>query len=170
MWALSSTAFVNVWMAGSHEFNVDLVGHGSRDVLATTVLFTLGITQSSSIFVANLTSAALVSGEYDIQVTKRTEAMFGIVSLYAAGVTALTAADSASHQAPLCVSDTAPHKALRGQDPGSVRRIEFIGDSLTAGYGVLGVSPCRFSAPTEDVMSAYAAVAVQSIGALRCFE
>jgi hypothetical protein len=37
----------------------------------------------------------------------------------------------------------------------TARRIEYIGDSLTAGYGILGVSPCTFSAATEDVFNAY---------------
>ena len=46
------------------------------------------------------------------------------------------------------------------------RRIEFIGDSITAGYGSEGKSPtCTFSAATENVELTYAAMAAKELGA-----
>ena len=50
------------------------------------------------------------------------------------------------------------------QPPAAERRLEFIGDSITAGYGVLGADQtCSFSAQTEDVDASYA---IQTANAL----
>jgi lysophospholipase L1-like esterase len=43
--------------------------------------------------------------------------------------------------------------------------MEIIGDSITAGYGDEGVSPCSFSAETENHFLTYGAVAARSVGA-----
>jgi lysophospholipase L1-like esterase len=48
--------------------------------------------------------------------------------------------------------------ALTYTPPISTRHIEFIGDSGTAGYGADGVSPCTFSAATENAALAYPSV------------
>jgi lysophospholipase L1-like esterase len=46
------------------------------------------------------------------------------------------------------------------------RRIEFVGDSITAGYGSEGKSPtCSFSAATENVELTYAAMAAEELEA-----
>ncbi len=45
------------------------------------------------------------------------------------------------------------------------RRIEIVGDSITAGYGNEGVSPCSFSAETENHYLTYGAVAARALGA-----
>ena len=47
----------------------------------------------------------------------------------------------------------------------SVRTIEFIGDSITAGYGVLGQNPCGFSNATEAESRAWGAFAAHDLGA-----
>jgi lysophospholipase L1-like esterase len=45
-------------------------------------------------------------------------------------------------------------------------RIEFVGDSLTCGYGIEGASAtCNFSAETESAYSTYALVAARDLGA-----
>ncbi len=49
--------------------------------------------------------------------------------------------------------------------PAKSRRLEFIGDSLTAGYGIEGVNPCNFSAETESSYETYAAIAARGLGA-----
>ncbi|MBE0651360.1 MAG: endoglucanase [Bacteroidales bacterium] len=47
-----------------------------------------------------------------------------------------------------------------------VRRIEFIGNSMTCGYGVLGSSPaCHFSKQTEDAGMSYAAMVARKLHA-----
>ena len=45
------------------------------------------------------------------------------------------------------------------------RRIEFIGDSITVGYGVEGVSPCTNNSSLENAQKTYAALTAQALGA-----
>jgi lysophospholipase L1-like esterase len=45
------------------------------------------------------------------------------------------------------------------------RRIEIIGDSVSAGYGNDGVLPCAFSADTENHYLTYGAIAARALGA-----
>ena len=46
------------------------------------------------------------------------------------------------------------------------KRIEFIGNSITCGYGVLGTNPdCHFSAQTENANLSYAAIASRELNA-----
>lgn len=45
------------------------------------------------------------------------------------------------------------------------RRIEIVGDSVTAGYGNEGVAPCSFSAETENHYLTYGALAARALGA-----
>ncbi len=75
-----------------------------------------------------------------IDVTKITEALFGIVTLH--GVTVSSN----------CRMTEPPQK----KKDASQFSVEFVGDSLTCGYGVLGKSPCKFSASTENVVEGYA--------------
>lgn len=49
--------------------------------------------------------------------------------------------------------------------PPVTRRIEVIGDSISAGYGNEGVDPCDFSAATENHYLTYGAVAARQLGA-----
>lgn len=45
-------------------------------------------------------------------------------------------------------------------------RIEMVGDSITAGYGILGFNPCPFEAKTESEPAAWGALASAELGAL----
>lgn len=49
--------------------------------------------------------------------------------------------------------------------PPVTRRMEIIGDSITAGYGDEGVAPCSFSAETENHYLTYGAIAARAVGA-----
>jgi len=49
--------------------------------------------------------------------------------------------------------------------PAPSRRIEFIGDSITVGYGVEGVSPCTNNSSLENAEKTYAALAALAVGA-----
>jgi lysophospholipase L1-like esterase len=80
---------------------------------------------------------------YVFSVTKVTEALFGIITLHHIDVQVVSST-------PLTCHGAFP------DPPRSNLAIEFIGDSLTCGYGVLGKSPCSFSSATEDVTLAYA--------------
>lgn len=64
--------------------------------------------------------------------------------------------------------------ALQAPPPSRGRLIEFVGDSITAGYGNLGVephpnygnpSPCSFSFATESGYMSYGAVTARAVGA-----
>jgi lysophospholipase L1-like esterase len=84
----------------------------------------------------------LPDGEHTIELYRRTEGFFGVTTV--AGV------------------------ELEGEllpPPPVTRRIEIIGDSITCGYGNEGVSPCSFSADTENHYLTYGAVAARSLGA-----
>lgn len=60
----------------------------------------------------------------------------------------------------------APGGTIENPPPRPERRIEFVGDSITAGYGVEGDSPtCPFSVATENVTRTYAALATEAVGA-----
>jgi hypothetical protein len=49
--------------------------------------------------------------------------------------------------------------------PARDRRLAFVGDSLTAGYGIEDADPCSFSGDTESSYAAYAAVAARELDA-----
>jgi hypothetical protein len=103
---------------------------------ATPTLFSVGLTVAPATVVR-------------VEVTKITEALFGIVTLH-----------SVVGGGGCKVIDPLPRKAERAEG----LAVEFIGDSLTCGYGVLGVSPCVFSASTEDVLQGFAASEAWSSG------
>ncbi len=57
---------------------------------------------------------------------------------------------------------------LKTPEPARTRRIEFVGDSVTCGYGDLAKGPKEhFSAATEDEASAYGALTAAAFGAQR---
>jgi lysophospholipase L1-like esterase len=59
-----------------------------------------------------------------------------------------------------------PGGTIENPPPRLERRIEFVGDSITAGYGVEGDSPtCPFSVATENVGRSYAAMVAEAVGA-----
>jgi hypothetical protein len=92
-----------------------------------------------------LLASGLPAGEHQIILRKRTEAYVGRVELHGFEL---------DHGSSLL-----PVKA-----PG--RRIEFIGDSIAAGFGIDGAGPnCLFSAETENSSEAYAALTAQALGA-----
>ncbi|KAN0024961.1 hypothetical protein ACTFIV_009370 [Dictyostelium citrinum] len=79
---------------------------------------------------------------YSIVLSKRTEASFGEVRFYGFSV------DSTG-------------KSVPQQKP--TRKIEFIGDSITCGYGDLGTAPCNFQAITEDNYDTYASITAREL-------
>jgi lysophospholipase L1-like esterase len=101
---------------------------------------------------AYVIARSLPDAEHTVTLTKRTETFFGTVQLL--GVTALAGADGGAPGTLL-----APPAAR-------ARRMEVVGDSITCGYGDLGVGPtCTFSPDTENEASAYGAVAAARLGA-----
>ena len=87
----------------------------------------------------------LALAEHQVTLYKRTETMVGEGALYGYSVA------NGTLLAPAERSD---------------RRIEFIGDSITAGYGDLGKDrSCSFTPDTEDHYLAYPAVSARTLGA-----
>lgn len=87
-------------------------------------------------------ASGLADGEHVIEVYRRTEGSFGATTI--ADVT------------------------LEGEllpPPAVDRRIEIVGDSITCGYGNEGISPCSFSADTENHYMTYGAIAAREVGA-----
>ena len=118
-----------------HEFDVR-VRRRQRKV-ATTRLTTRSVPAKPATFIAKL-HLGLSSGRFRVVVQKRTEPLFGVVSLRNVSV-AVTATDA--HTPPSCTcSIAAPQRDREGGRRrrlrrSRLRRIEFVGDSLTAGYG-----------------------------------
>jgi lysophospholipase L1-like esterase len=87
----------------------------------------------------------LPPGQHSVLITKRTESYVGVVQLL-----------GLAPQGGSLVASPAPFG----------RRIEFIGDSITCGYGALGSSAlCHFTPDTEDETSAYGALAAAQLNA-----
>jgi hypothetical protein len=85
--------------------------------------------------------SGLALGNHDIEIAKRTESFIGITRFdNFVGATLLAT-------------------------PRSTKLIEFIGDSITAGYGTLGVDPCQFLSSTQAETQAWAAFAARELGA-----
>lgn len=101
---------------------------------------TLKLSASKSDYVL---AQSLAAGQHTVRLAKMTEAQLGRVWFYGATT------DGAMTYTP----------------PVSGRRLEFIGDSGTAGYGTLGKAPCSFSAATENADVAYPAVVGRALNA-----
>jgi lysophospholipase L1-like esterase len=90
-------------------------------------------------------ASGLAGGRHSVVLTKRTESLVGVVRYL--GLTA--------HAGALVPSP----------DP-FARRIEYVGDSITCGYGDLGAdATCRFSPQTEDETRAYGALVAADLHA-----
>ncbi len=93
-----------------------------------------------------LLGSNLEEGEHVLRLTKRTEAGVGLGTFR--GVSILSNGE------------------LLDPAPDAPRKIEFIGDSITTGYGTEGNSgTCDFSARTQNVEQTYAAQTARELGA-----
>lgn len=115
--------------------------------------FEINPTQSSLLLSLN----TVVGDAYEIQIRKVTESCNGDAQgLIEFGQISLTGAE-------LVVPAKAPapthHNCLRRH------KMLVIGDSITAAYGVDGVSPCSFSASTENVDHSYATIVAAEVQA-----
>jgi len=86
-------------------------------------------------------ASGLTDTVHKVLITKRTEANFGVQVLHS------------------IVLGT--NKWVLPSSPVPKRRLEFIGDSITCGYGDEGVFPCSFSPQTENNLKAYGALVAE---------
>jgi lysophospholipase L1-like esterase len=89
-------------------------------------------------------ASGLADGPHDLLLYRRTEAFFGETTFDG--------------------FDVAASAYLPGP-PVPVRRLEVIGDSISAGYGNEGTNPCPFEAKTENQFLSYEALAARALGA-----
>ncbi len=78
---------------------------------------------------------------HSVVLRKRTEALFGVVTFHGFAV---AGDDGERFFVPAVKAAMRPKKALES------RRIEFVGDSISCGYGIEGHPPCPFTAATEN--------------------
>ena len=84
----------------------------------------------------------LVPGEHVVELTKLSEAYLGTLRLGEVRATGVATPATAKE-----------------------RRIEFIGDSITAGYGIDAIAPCSNTAGNQNVAASYAALVAQTLDA-----
>jgi lysophospholipase L1-like esterase len=89
-------------------------------------------------------ATGLTNGPHDLLLYRRTEAFWGDTTFGG--------------------FDIDPSAYLPG-DPVPTRRLEVIGDSISAGYGDEGTYPCTFGPATENQYLSYEALAARSVGA-----
>ncbi|WP_434426759.1 SGNH/GDSL hydrolase family protein [Nannocystis pusilla] len=87
-------------------------------------------------------ATGLAPGEHTVELYRRTEGSFGVTTVLGFDLTGELLSP-----------------------PPVTRRIQVIGDSISCGYGNEGVSPCSFSAETENHYLTYGAVAARAVGA-----
>lgn len=87
-------------------------------------------------------ATGLPPGEHTVELYRRTEGSFG----------------------PTVIHEVEIDGELLPPPP-VTRRMEIIGDSITAGYGNEGTDPCSFSAETENHYLTYGAIAAREVGA-----
>ena len=102
---------------------------------------------------------------YTLVIAKRTEASFGIVKLY--GFVRRSGSSIVVHPGIASMVVSGAKKSIFGLAAATnkPRSIEFLGDSLSCGYGNEGVSPCKFSASTENALRSFPILTANNFGA-----
>jgi len=132
----SGSATLSVYFAGSSSMYFTVFVDGQKSTLAV---------HPSSTPQAYVVATGLSLGSHVVSLVRRNEANFGPTTFTGFGL-----AQGGNLQPPPARPD---------------RRIEFIGDSITCGYGDLGVLPCSFSAETEDVYQAHGPITARALKA-----
>jgi lysophospholipase L1-like esterase len=104
----------------------------------------LSVLQTQQGSLKYLLGSGLANGPHDLLLSRRTEAFFGETTFGG--------------------FDLDPSAYLQG-DPQPTRRLEVIGDSISAGYGNEGTLPCEFTGATENHYLTYEALAARSLQA-----
>ncbi|KAF2070879.1 hypothetical protein CYY_007797, partial [Polysphondylium violaceum] len=132
---------ISVLVSGTTRFSTVFASTGQvyYNVYIDNVMFVMNV--SSPLPQPYSFSESLIldpTQTYNITLIKRTEAMTGISTFYG-----------------ILVDD---NSTLISYPKTSSRSIEFIGDSITCGYGILGEAPCPFQAAQEDISLTYGGI------------
>jgi lysophospholipase L1-like esterase len=127
------------------EIGVALDGDGNNyfEVIVDGVPTEVLVTQGGP--VTYPLASGLAAGEHRVEIFRRAEAFQGVVQFdgFVPGAGAAL------------VPSVWPY----------AHRMEFIGDSITAGYGALAANPCSFTPETESAYVSYASVAARNLEA-----
>jgi hypothetical protein len=126
---------ISVELDGAADIHFQVVVDGTP----TTVFVTSGGESEYPL------ASDLPAGEHDIEIYRRNEGYFGAAQFLA----------FVPGRGGALVETPSPYR----------RRLEFIGDSLTCGYGIEGRAPCGFTAETESAYSTYAAITARNVEA-----
>jgi lysophospholipase L1-like esterase len=142
--AWSGTSIATRFSGSSIDVTLDDSGNNFFQVILdgspASVIVTAGGSQAYSL------ATGLPAGMHDIELYRRAEAFQGVVQFQ--GFT--------PGEGGALIETVSPY----------VHRVEFIGDSITAGYGVEGDSAnCSFTPDTENAHLTYAAIAARSLNA-----
>ncbi|KAF2070880.1 hypothetical protein CYY_007798 [Polysphondylium violaceum] len=138
----------SVLVTGTTTFSavLDSVGETYYSVYIGTAMYVLNISSSTpQPYSISETVSLDPTQTYNITFIKRSEAEIGISTFYGFLV---------DNGASLL-----PYPKARG------RAIEFIGDSITCGYGMIGVPPCSFQPDQEDITLTYGGIIAQELNA-----
>ena len=109
--------------------------------------------QDNSNQIVTITFPASINTSYNVHVTKLSEASCGD----AEGVLQLSSVN--------VIGGHLTESSIETSCLARSKRVLFIGDSITAAYGVEGVYPCSFSIETENVLKSYAHRVADAINA-----
>ena len=130
-----SEANLSFPITGMNAFSLSIDGGNATKIEADV---------SSSSSTASLTTGKLAQGIHVVEIHKVSEALYGTVTFTNQSIT----------------TDGFLLELARTN-----RKIEFVGDSITAGYGVDGTFPCTASTATENAGKTYAALVASSFEA-----
>jgi lysophospholipase L1-like esterase len=118
-------------------YNVELWNTKQQQLIASQILTTTKAMKF--VYTVKFSDVDLETRQtYSVRFVKRTEGFFGVVQLFDLTVNTI---DN---------SQVKYIKPDRFKSSSRALKIEWIGDSLSCGYGNGGTSPCTFSAATED--------------------
>ncbi len=141
VFAWSGSAIALRFTGNAISVTLDDAGSNVFQVVIDVQLTTLATSAGKNKYAL---ARALTDGAHSLLLYRRTEAMQGETTFYGFDVT---------------TSSYLPN------DPVPTRRLEVIGDSISAGYGDEGTFPCSFSAATENHYLTYEALAARALQA-----
>jgi lysophospholipase L1-like esterase len=148
--AVTLTAYPYSEDMGFNEMQVVVDGTAVSPTSHGLVLNNGGACKKTDVCTGTYTlTSGLADGLHKIELYKRTEANYGYIQF--GGFKNVTGGSG--------------DWALEASPDDYPRKLEFIGDSITAGYGVLGTNPCNDDGDVNDAYESYAGQTARALGA-----